>query len=140
MALRDIMRRGELVPASDAVRLTQVALGCTVADRAIEALRADRGLSLERLDRIACPVLIATPQFDRVLPPERHAPRLRREIPGVESTILKDCGHVPMWDDTALVLRTISEFVDRHTRVGGPGEPDDRRVVARATPTPSSPH
>jgi pimeloyl-ACP methyl ester carboxylesterase len=115
LAFRDIMRRGDLVPASDALRLAQVALGCTVAERAIEALRVDRGLTLEELDRIDCPVLLATPQFDRVLPPERHAPRLRREIPGVESLILKDCGHVPMWDDTTLIVRTISEFVDRHT-------------------------
>ena len=71
---------------------------------------------LEDLDRIACPVLLASPQFDRVLPAERHAPRCRREIPGVESLILAGCGHVPMWDDTALRRRARSrEFVDRHT-------------------------
>ena len=135
MALRDIMRRGDLVPASDAVRMTQAALACTVADRAIEALRSDRGLSLEDLDRIDCPVLLATPQFDRVLPPERHAPRLRREIPGVESLILKDCGHVPMWDDTALVVHTISEFVDRHTIPGASSARDGAPAVAQASTT-----
>jgi pimeloyl-ACP methyl ester carboxylesterase len=133
MALRDIMRRGDLVPASDAVRLTEAAVACTVADRAIEALRLDRGLSLEDLDRIDCPVLLATPQYDRVLPPERHAPRLRREIPGVESLILKDCGHVPMWDDTALVVRTIGEFVDRHSAAGESGAHGDAAVVAQAS-------
>jgi len=133
MALRDIMRRGDLVPASDAVRLTEAAVACTVADRAIEALRLDRGLSLEDLDRIDCPVLLATPQYDRVLPPERHAPRLRREIPGVESLILKDCGHVPMWDDTALVVRTIGEFVDRHSAAGESDAHGDAAVVAQAS-------
>jgi pimeloyl-ACP methyl ester carboxylesterase len=136
MALRDIMRRGDLVPASDAVRMTQAALACTVAERAIEALRADRDLTLGDLDRIDCPVLLATPQFDRVLPPERHAPRLRREIPGVESLILKDCGHVPMWDDTALVLRTIGEFVDRHTPAAASGPPQDTPADTPA-PAPS---
>jgi pimeloyl-ACP methyl ester carboxylesterase len=139
LALRDIMRRGDLVPTSDAVELTQAALACTVAERAIEALRIDRGLSLEDLDRIDCPVLLATPQFDRVLPPERHAPRLRREIPGVESLILGDCGHVPMWDDTALVVRTIGEFVDRHATIatsGISGASGDARAVAQA-PTAS---
>lgn len=133
LALRDIMRRGDLVPASDAVRMTQASLACTVAERAIEALRIDRGLSLEDLDRIDCPVLLATPQFDRVLPPERHAPRLRREIPGVESLILRDCGHVPMWDDTALVVRTISEFVDRHTPSSTSSAPGDAAMVAPAS-------
>jgi pimeloyl-ACP methyl ester carboxylesterase len=137
MALRDIMRRGDLVPASDAVRMTQAALACTVAERAIEALRVDRGLSLEHLDRIDCPVLLATPQFDRVLPPERHAPRLRREIPGVESLTLKDCGHVPMWDDTALLVRTIGEFVDRHTPVAVSSRLDEAPPAVARAPAPS---
>jgi pimeloyl-ACP methyl ester carboxylesterase len=123
LALRDIMRRGELVSATEAVGLAQASLRCTVADRALMALRADRGLSLEDLDRIDCPVLLASPQFDRVLPVERHAPRLRREIPGIESLILPNCGHVPMWDDTPLVLRTIEEFVDRHTAPTPASEP-----------------
>jgi pimeloyl-ACP methyl ester carboxylesterase len=137
LALRDIMRRGDRVPASDAVRLGQVALGCTVAERAIEALRVDRGLALEDLDRIACPVLLATPQFDRVLPGERHAPRLRKEIPDVEPVILDGCGHVPMWDDTALLVRTIGEFVDRHADSLTPRSPQPTRVVAPAAPTAS---
>jgi pimeloyl-ACP methyl ester carboxylesterase len=116
--MRDIMCRGDLVSASDALRMTELSLGCTIAERAIRALREDRGLSLGDLDRIDCPVLLATPQFDRVLPPERHAPRLRREIPGVQATVLANCGHVPMWDDTPLVIRTIVEFVDANTPAG----------------------
>jgi pimeloyl-ACP methyl ester carboxylesterase len=114
LALRDVMRRGERVPRADALGLIEASLGCTIAERAIAALRADHGLTLENLDRIACPVLLATPQFDRILPPDLHAPRLRREIPGVEAVVLAGCGHVPMWDDTQLVLRTIVEFVERH--------------------------
>jgi pimeloyl-ACP methyl ester carboxylesterase len=115
-AFRDVMRHGELVAPSDAVALAQSALKCTVAAAAIEALRADReDLVLRNLERIECPVLLASPEFDRVLPAERHAPRLRHEIPNVESVTLAGCGHVPMWDDTQLVVSTISEFVDRHT-------------------------
>jgi pimeloyl-ACP methyl ester carboxylesterase len=114
LALRDIMRHGELVAPADAADIARAALRCAIAERAIEALRADRDMTLRDLDRIACPVLLASPQFDRILPVERHAPRLRREIPGVESRMLMGCGHVPMWDDTHLIVRTISEFVDRH--------------------------
>jgi pimeloyl-ACP methyl ester carboxylesterase len=116
VAMRDIMRHGELVAPADAVDLARASLRCTVAPLALAALRADRGLSLTGLDRIACPALIASPQFDRVLPPARHAPRLRREIPGVEWRMLPGCGHVPMWDDTRLIVQTIREFVDRHAR------------------------
>lgn len=116
LALRDVMRRGELVAPADALQLAQASLGCTAATQVIEALGADhQDLMLGDLDRISCPVKLATPQFDRVLPGELHAPRFRREIPGVDSVMLPGCGHVPMWDDTELVTRTITEFVDRHT-------------------------
>jgi pimeloyl-ACP methyl ester carboxylesterase len=115
LALRDIMRHGELVAPADALELARSSLRCTVSAEAIEALAADReGLVLGDLDRIACPVRLVSPQFDRILPAARHAPRYRREIPAVDSVTLAGCGHVPMWDDTRLVLRTITEFIDRH--------------------------
>jgi pimeloyl-ACP methyl ester carboxylesterase len=119
LALRDAMRHGELVAPADAIDLALTSVRCPVAGRAIEAARADKGLALGDLDRIACPVLLASPECDRILPAERHAPRFRREIPGVESCMLPGCGHVPMWDDTRLVARTISEFVDRHISPAG---------------------
>jgi pimeloyl-ACP methyl ester carboxylesterase len=113
LAMRDVMRHGELVAPADAVDLALTSVRCPVAGKAIEAARADKGLSLQDLDRITCPVLLASPEFDRILPAERHAPRFKREIPGVEARVLPGCGHVPMWDDTRLVVQTISEFVDR---------------------------
>jgi pimeloyl-ACP methyl ester carboxylesterase len=115
LAFREIMRHGELVSAADAAEISQAALDCSISQRAIQALLADEaGLSIGDLDRIACPVLLATPQFDRVLPGPRHAPRYRREIPGVEAITLSDCGHVPTWDDTKLVTKLIVEQVDRN--------------------------
>jgi pimeloyl-ACP methyl ester carboxylesterase len=118
IALREMMRHGELVAPADAVDLALAPLGCSIAGRALEALRADRGMTVGELDRIACPVLLASPELDRILPAERHAPRFRREIPGVQSRTLPDCGHVPMWDDTHLIVQTIVEFVDRHVAAG----------------------
>jgi len=107
VAMRDFMRHGGRVPPADAVDLATAFERCAIADRVLAALRADTGVTLEDLDRITCPV-----------PPARNAPRLRREIPGVESVVLPGCGHVPMWDDTRLVVRTISGFVDRHALAG----------------------
>jgi len=112
-ALRDIMRHGERVGAAEAIDLAQSSARCAISEAAIAALRADRGLALGDLDRISCPVLLASPEFDLILPAERHAPRFKREIPGVQSLTLTDCGHVPMWDASALLVRTIGEFVDR---------------------------
>jgi pimeloyl-ACP methyl ester carboxylesterase len=121
LAMRDVMRHGELVAPADAVDLALTALRCSIAQQAIDAVMADKGIALRDLDRITCPVLLASPEFDRILPADRHAPRFRREIPGVESRMLPGCGHLPMWDDTRLVVNTISEFVNRNTST--PSEP-----------------
>lgn len=119
LAFREIMRHGELVSPSDAAEISQAALHCSISQRAIRTLFADdAGLTISDLDRIACPVLLATPQFDRVLPGIRHASRYRREIPGVEAITLSDCGHVPVWDDTRRVTRLIVEHVERNVEHG----------------------
>jgi pimeloyl-ACP methyl ester carboxylesterase len=113
LAFREIMRHGELVSPADAASISQAALGCSISHRAIQALLADEaGLTIGDLDRIACPVLLATPQFDRVLPGPRHAHRYRREIPGVRAVTLSNCGHVPVWDDAKVVTKLIVEQVD----------------------------
>ncbi len=122
-SFREVMRHGELVAPADAVDMARASLRCTVADRAIAALLTDRGFALGDLDRIDCPVLLASPQFDRILPVARNAPRYRREIPGAEWRPLPGCGHVPMWDDTRLVVRTIDEFVSRHAPDTAPAPP-----------------
>jgi pimeloyl-ACP methyl ester carboxylesterase len=112
-ALRDIMRHGELVAPADGVDLARSSLRCSIAEQVITALSADQAVTVHDLDRIECPVLLATPEYDRILPPALHAPRYRREIPGVQPRVLLGCGHVPMWDDTHLVLNTIVDFVER---------------------------
>lgn len=113
LAFREIMRYGELVSPADAAEISQAALGCSISQRAIRELLADNaGLTISDLDRISCPVLLATPQFDRVLPGSRHSPRYRREIPGVKAVTLANCGHVPVWDNAKLVTELIVEQVE----------------------------
>jgi len=122
LALRDVMRRGELVQPADAVDLLRDSLQCVVSERVIESLHAGTPV-LKDLDRVSAPVLLAWPQHDRILPMPLHSPRLRREIPANEFRVLPGCGHVPMWDDSRLVAQTIGEWVDRHTAVGD-AQPD----------------
>lgn len=121
IALRDIMRRGEHVQPADAVDLLRDSIRCAVIDQVISSLNAGTAI-LSDLDRVQAPVLLAWPQFDRILPMALHSPRLRREIPGNEFRVLPNTGHVPMWDDSRLVVRTISEWVDRHTTDEAPQE------------------
>lgn len=134
LAFREIMRHGELVSPADAASISQAALNCSISRRAIGSLFADEaGLTIGGLDRIACPVLLATPQFDRVLPGTRHAPRYRREIPGVESVALPDCGHVPVWDNAKLVTELIVGQVERNLAHAPEG-----RAVASPSPALSA--
>lgn len=113
-AMRDIMRHGDRLTPSEALDLAAASTRCSISAAAIEALRTDSGLALGDLDRIACPVLLVSPEFDRVLPAKLHAPRFQREIPGVESRTLAGCGHLPMWDASDLLVEMIGEFVARH--------------------------
>jgi pimeloyl-ACP methyl ester carboxylesterase len=113
LALRDAMRHGELLSPAEAVAMTRGTARCAVAEAAIESFGTNPRSAVYDLDQISCPVLLATPQYDRILPGKIHAPRYRREIPGVDARELAGCGHVPMWDDTQLVVRTICEHVDR---------------------------
>jgi pimeloyl-ACP methyl ester carboxylesterase len=52
------------------------------------------------------PVTIAWGEKDRLLLP-RQAARARRALPSARHVTLFGCGHVPTWDDPALVARTI---------------------------------
>jgi pimeloyl-ACP methyl ester carboxylesterase len=112
-AFRDIMRHGELVAPADAVDLSLDPLGCTVVTDVLVSLRAGRA-HVENLDEIAAPTLIAWAELDRVLPLATCSARFRREIPNVEFRVLPRVGHVPMWDDTRLIVDTITDWVDTH--------------------------
>ena len=113
LAMRDIMRHGELISPADAVDMSLDPLGCTVAGDVLASLRAGRG-HVEDLDQVAAPTLIAWAELDRILPLATCSPRFKREIPNAEFRVLPRVGHVPMWDDTRLVVKTITDWVDAH--------------------------
>jgi pimeloyl-ACP methyl ester carboxylesterase len=117
-ALRDIMCHGELMAPADAVDMSLDPLGCTVVGDVLSSLRAGRA-HVEDLDQVTAPTLIAWAELDRILPLATCSARFRQEIPGAEFRVLSRVGHVPMWDDTRLVVDTITEWVEtqRATRV-----------------------
>jgi pimeloyl-ACP methyl ester carboxylesterase len=116
LALRGLMRRGDLLSRDDAATLIRSLLACTTVAGAVRELRAGR-MHLEELDRVAAPVLLAWGERDALLPARTCAARLREEIPGAEYRVLPGVGHVPMWDDPDLVGETIAGWVSRHARV-----------------------
>jgi pimeloyl-ACP methyl ester carboxylesterase len=109
LALRDVMTRGDQVPAAEAVALAQASAACTVVDDVFETIRSGSARVVD-LETIACPVLVAWGDHDRILPMDRHAGRFRREIPGVEFRVLPGLGHTPMWDDPGQIAGLIADF------------------------------
>jgi pimeloyl-ACP methyl ester carboxylesterase len=109
IGLRDVMARGHLVPAEEAVRLVQSSTRCDIVDDVFRTMRSGSGRVVD-LDKIDVPTLIAWGDKDRVLPMDRHAGRFRREIPGVRFEVMHGLGHTPMWDDPGRIAELIGDF------------------------------
>ena len=109
LGLRDVMARGHLVTAEEALRLVRSSVRCDVVDDVFATMRDGSGRVVD-LDRIEVPTLVAWGELDRLLPMDRHATRFRTEIPGVEFRVLRGLGHTPMWDDPNRVAETIADF------------------------------
>jgi pimeloyl-ACP methyl ester carboxylesterase len=109
IGMRDIMARGHLVPAEEAVLMTRSSLRCSVVEDVFKTLRDGTGRILD-LDQVRVPTLIAWGDKDRLLPMQHHAGRFRREIPGVRFAVMPGLGHTPMWDDAGRVASLIADF------------------------------
>lgn len=109
IGMRDIMARGHLVPAEEAVLLTRSSIRCSVVDAVFATMRDGSGRVTD-LDQVKGPTLIAWGDKDRLLPMDKHANRFRREIPGVRFEVLRGLGHTPMWDDPGRVAELIGDF------------------------------
>ncbi|TML78659.1 MAG: alpha/beta fold hydrolase [Actinobacteria bacterium] len=68
----------------------------------------------ENLHEITCPVLLAFPETDHILPRPRYGERIVKAIPHAEVVELPGVGHAAMVDDPELVARTIVVFAARH--------------------------
>ncbi len=95
VGLRDVMARGHLVPAEEALRLVRSSIRCDVVDDVFATMR-DGSARVVDLDQVQAPTLIAWGDRDRLLPMERHSARFRGEIPGVRFELLRGLGHTPM--------------------------------------------
>jgi pimeloyl-ACP methyl ester carboxylesterase len=73
-----------------------------------------RSPGAEHLDEIRCPVLLAFPEKDHILPRRRYGERIVKAIPHAEVVELPGVGHAAMVDDPELVARTIVGFTSRH--------------------------
>ncbi|WP_405166783.1 alpha/beta hydrolase [Nocardia sp. NBC_01499] len=108
-ALRTVCAHGDRVTAQQAIRSSRYALRCTV----IEDLPQVIATHYEPYGPLDLPVLIAWSGQDRIIPADRYAEGWRRWAPSATWRTLPDVGHVPMYDDPALVANTILEWTTR---------------------------
>jgi pimeloyl-ACP methyl ester carboxylesterase len=98
LALSATVAHPERVPRDEAVRLVRAYADAPGYDAANAAMRAGRFASLER---IRVPVTLAWPDRDRLVGRPAYLP------PRVRNVVLRDCGHMPMWDDPRQVARML---------------------------------
>jgi pimeloyl-ACP methyl ester carboxylesterase len=115
IGMRDIMARGHLVPAEEAVLMTRSSIRCSVVGDVFTTMRDGTGRVVD-LDQVKVPTLVAWGDKDRLLPMDKHAGRFRREIPGVHFEVMRGLGHTPMWDDPGRIAQLIGDFAAAASR------------------------
>jgi pimeloyl-ACP methyl ester carboxylesterase len=90
LALGATMAHPERVPPREALRLVRAYAAAPGYDAVNAAMRAGR---FAGLDRISVPLTFGWPERDRLVGRPSRLPASARNV------VLRDCGHVPMWDD-----------------------------------------
>lgn len=63
----------------------------------------------QRLHRIQCPTLLLWGAHDRLVPPA-YGVAYKKHIAGAEMKLIKDCGHLPMFEKEAEFVETLTKF------------------------------
>lgn len=105
VALGQFLAHPERMSIEQAVADMRGLAGAAWFTETLPAVNADRFRGGEE---IGVPVTIAWGERDRVLLP-RQAPRAARAIPRARMLTLRDCGHVPTYDDPIQVAEVLLE-------------------------------
>ena len=110
LLLLSLLERGDRMPGPEAVELLADLRSCTIIDRLLWAGWTDG--QLRQMERNACRIHIVWGGRDRILPFRRHATPLSALVPHVDIAVLPGVGHIPMYDDPALVASTILDVTN----------------------------
>lgn len=102
--MRPMVHHGERVPAGD---LVLDARACRITPALLRGVLAEG--PFQPFDPGDVPVRIAWSRHDRVISWRTFGAPLAEKVSGAEVIMLPGVGHVPMYDDPALVVRTILE-------------------------------
>jgi pimeloyl-ACP methyl ester carboxylesterase len=106
--LRQVMERGDRMPADALLEMLVDAGRCAILDQFVAATGRD-GPFAGDMSHVSCHVRIAWGQNDRVIPPDRYGRPLLDRVPQAEFVVMPGVGHMPMYDDPLLVAATILE-------------------------------
>lgn len=106
LLLRQVMERGDRIPVSEAVELFDDYAKCTIVEELVARLHFDGGFRAQ-MGHVEVPIRIAWGDHDRTIPFERYGRPFLATVPQAEHKVLAGVGHVPMYDDPALVAHTI---------------------------------
>lgn len=110
--LRTAMERGDLVSGEDLEGMSADLAACTMLDGLLAHLHVTG--PVRRHDIPAdCPVLVAWPVKDRTIPYRRFGVPFVAAVPHAQLVRLPAVGHVPIYDDPALVARTVLDHIQR---------------------------
>ena len=101
--LRNFVCHGERLTPSQALDFYFAdPMGCTIMDD----LAASTDVA-EPLDPLPCSITLAWSEADRMVPAQPYGTMARDLLPGANWIVLPGVGHNPMFDDPAVVARTI---------------------------------
>jgi pimeloyl-ACP methyl ester carboxylesterase len=102
--LAHLVARPDAADVQELVDALKDAAACTLVRPLLTAIARDGQLAY---GAATCPILIAWPEHDRLLPLERHGRPLLDLVPGATLDVLPGLGHAPMYDDPHVVAGTI---------------------------------
>jgi pimeloyl-ACP methyl ester carboxylesterase len=114
LLLRAVMNRPGKLGRDEFAELTADLRGCTVVRPLLDEAR--RSGPMKPALNAAIPVRIAWPDRDRTIGFSSYGAPLLDHLPQAEVVRLAGVGHVPMYDDPALIATVITEFVDAAER------------------------
>jgi pimeloyl-ACP methyl ester carboxylesterase len=105
IVLRAVCEHGDRIPAAAAAEMFEDMAGCSV----LPALLSGAHLAgpIAPFIEVPCPVRIAWAERDRTIPFHRYGRSMLTAVPQAELVVMRGVGHVPMYDDPALVVNTI---------------------------------
>jgi pimeloyl-ACP methyl ester carboxylesterase len=109
LALAHVVADPDRVPRAAARRM----IGSYARATAYEATRAGMlSSSFDGAAEVRVPLTVGFGELDRLIRP------VRLSVPGARTVLLPGCGHIPMWDDPALVTELMLETIAQAAPAG----------------------